>query len=53
MTKGTNVHDAIECYYDNVMPIVGELHTLVQREKMKEALELAKSILPDKEYQLG
>ena len=46
MTKGTNVHDAIEFYYNNVMPIVNELHTLVQRDKMKEALDLAKSVLP-------
>jgi len=53
MTKGTNVHDAIEFYYNNVMPIVNELHTLVQRDKMKEALDLAKSVLPVKEYQLG
>jgi len=53
MIKGTNVHNAIEYYYDNAMPIVDELYTLVQRDKMKEAIELAKSILPDEDYQLG
>ena len=53
MVKGTNVHDAIEKYYDNALPVLDELHTLVQRSKMDEALELALSVIPKKEYKLG
>ena len=53
MVKGTNVHDAIEQYYDNVIPILDKLYTLVQRDKMKEAIELAISVIPEKKYELG
>ena len=53
MTKGTNVHDAVEVFYDSAMPIVGELYKLMQRDKREEALALALSILPEKEYTLG
>tara|TARA_R100001594_G_scaffold98672_3_gene133151 strand:- start:4150 stop:5154 length:1005 start_codon:yes stop_codon:yes gene_type:complete len=53
MIKGTNVHDAIEKYYDNIMPNVQELYTLVQRDKREEALALALSVLPEEEYTLG
>lgn len=53
MIKGTNIHDAIEAYYNSVLPILDELHTLVQRNKMTEAMELAKSVLPDKDYELN
>jgi CRISPR/Cas system-associated exonuclease Cas4 (RecB family) len=53
MTKGTNVHDAVEEFYDNAMPIVEELFKLMQRDKREEALALALSILPEKEYTLG
>ena len=53
MTKGTNVHDAIEAYYHNVPPVLDELYTLVQRDKMEEALSLALSVIPEKEYTLG
>ena len=34
MIKGTNVHDAIEKYYDNVTPVLEELHTLMKRDKI-------------------
>ena len=53
MVKGTNVHDAIEQYYDNVIPVLDELYTLVQRDKMQEAIELALSVIPEKEYEFG
>lgn len=53
MTKGTNVHDAIEKYYDNVMPVLKELHTLMQRDKREEAFRLALSVIPEQEYHLG
>lgn len=53
MTKGTNVHNAIEEFYDNAMPIVEELFKLMQRDKREEALALALSILTEKEYTLG
>jgi len=53
MIKGTNVHDAIEKYYDNVPPVVDKLLTLMQRGKREEALELALSVMPEEEYQLG
>ena len=45
MTKGTNVHNAIEEFYDNAMPILSELFKLMQRDKRDEALALALSIL--------
>lgn len=53
MTKGNNVHEAIEKFYDNVPPVLDELHTLVQRDKWDEALELALSVIPEQEYVLG
>ena len=53
MIKGTNVHDAIEKYYDNVTPVLEELHTLMKRDKRQEALELALSVIPEQEYRLG
>tara|TARA_R100001510_G_C7654272_1_gene212911 strand:+ start:2788 stop:3738 length:951 start_codon:yes stop_codon:yes gene_type:complete len=53
MVKGTNVHDAIEEYYDNIMPHVKELYTLMQRDKKEEALQLALSVLEEQDYKLG
>tara|TARA_R100000234_G_scaffold104849_1_gene74866 strand:+ start:5672 stop:6673 length:1002 start_codon:yes stop_codon:yes gene_type:complete len=53
MIKGTNVHDAVEVYYNNIMPHLKELHTLMQRGKREEALTLALSAIPEKEYTLG
>ena len=53
MLKGTNVHDAVEEYYNNIMPHVNELYTLMQRDKKEEALQLALSVLEEKEYTLG
>jgi len=53
MLKGTNVHDAIEEYYDNIMPHVKELYTLMQRDKKEEALQLALSVLEEQDYKLG
>ena len=53
MTKGTNVHNAIEEFYDNAMPILGELFKLMQRDKRDEALALALSILSEQQYELG
>ena len=53
MTKGNNVHDAIEKFYDNVPPVLDELYTLMQRDKRQEALELALSVIPEQEYVLG
>ena len=53
MTRGTNVHDAIEHYYDHVAPHLDELCTLMQRGKRDEALALAMSVLPEEDYQLG
>ena len=50
MIKGTNVHDAVEEYYNNIMPHVNELYTLMQRDKKEEALQLALSVLEEKEY---
>lgn len=53
MTKGNNVHEAIEKFYDNVPPVLDELHTLVQRDKWDEAMELALSVMPKEDYVLG
>ena len=53
MVKGTNVHDAIEKYYDNVPTVLDELYTLVQRDKWDEAMQLALSVIPEQDYQLG
>lgn len=53
MTRGINVHDAVEKYYDSIMPHVQELHTLMQRDKREEALALALSVIPEQEYTLG
>ena len=53
MTKGTNIHNAIEAYYNNVLPVLEELHTLVLRDKMEEAKQLALSIIPEEDYVLG
>ncbi len=53
MTKGTNVHDAIEKFYDNVPPVLDEIYTLMQRNKRQEALELALSVIPEQDYSLG
>ena len=33
MTRGTNVHDAVEHYYDHIAPHLDELYTLMQRGK--------------------
>jgi len=53
MMKGNNVHEAIEVFYDNVPPVLDELHTLMQRNKTEEALQLALSVIPEQEYVLG
>ena len=53
MRKGTNVHDAIEQYYDRITPHIDELHTLLQRDKWDEAMTLALSVLDEKEYTMG
>ena len=53
MVRGTNVHDAVEVYYNQIMPHLDELYTLMQRDKREEALALALSVMPEKEYTLG
>jgi len=55
MTKGTNVHDAVEVYYDNVIPLVNQIHKCLVEDRRTEAMELALSALPEPEepYELG
>ncbi len=55
MTKGINVHNAIEEYYINAVSKLDKLHNLMQEGKKEEALDLAVSlsVLPDVEYNLG
>jgi hypothetical protein len=53
MRKGTNVHNAVEYYFNNVYPYLDDLLTLMQRDKRDEALALALSILPEETYELG
>jgi len=53
MTKGTNVHDAIEKFYDNVTPILPELYRLMKNLRNDEALKMALSVIPEQEYHLG
>ena len=55
MTKGTNVHDAIEGFYVNVVPYVQKAYDLLQANKRDEAMELFQKALPvpEEPYVLG
>lgn len=55
MTKGINIHDAIEKYYVNVISSLDKLYSLMQDGKKSEALKLALEVcnVPNKSHELG
>ena len=55
MIKGTNVHDAIEEFYVNVVPYVQKAYDLLKANKRDEAMELFQKALPvpEEPYVLG
>ena len=55
MTKGINVHNAIEEYYINVIDKLDELISLMKHGRKEEAIELAMSVIgePESPYILG
>ena len=55
MTKGINVHNAIEEYYINVIDKLDELISLMKHGRKEEAIELAMSAIgkPESPYILG
>ena len=55
MTKGINVHHAIEEYYINVIDKLDELISLMKHGRKEEAIELAMSVIsePESPYILG
>jgi len=55
MTKGTNVHDAIEEFYVNVVPYVQKAYDLLKANKRDEAMELFQKALtePEEPYVLN
>jgi len=55
MTKGINIHNAIEEYYINIIPKVDNLYSLMKHGRKEEAIELAMSVIdePETPYLLG
>lgn len=49
MTRGTNVHDAMEIYFINVKPVVSKIKALATEGKDEEAFSLMMKCLPEPE----